>query len=861
MAHGIKLIQAGVTLAPGTAVHPAPITVAEDILCFLSFTGASTTYVWTLSRPTGSTAVISSETSPGPSFMPDISGGAYTVTLIDDQGNVYVLDVQQASGSPIPGQGGTAALIVSVSWWGAQTANYFNDADGKWYVDSGFITEADDDAAKIQSAIDYVHDRGGGSVYVNGVWYLKDAPTGAHREFVVAKSNVTIYGDGEPSKICVGPGQVALGTGYGAIIGQLDYTTPANYVNDFHVSNVTFDHNSDFNQFPSPSWAGMGTFGALTYAVGIWAGSYISYENITIDNHNGIFGLGAGTYGFPDRMTDVRVKTIRFRNAHDDPNSGDSSKVAISATRFTVDDVVGVGEALPAPGNLATLSELHGFYWSASGIEAIDMGRALNIGADNTDATNFTVRGLKVTRCYAAITLYQGFGHSLRNFEIAGVSGTLRPSSTPGGDELGINVAINANQLWKEGRGLFDFKIHDVDLALDGTSAGGLSCAVYIAANTGDGVNGGGGEIYNIRGRGFGTAVVYSQPQNPVHIGLVRTFTVNASTNVVTLSDGTNVADAQAYVVTSSGALPAGLTSGQTVWIRDKSGATCQFAASVDGDAIDFTTTGSGTHTATQTSSNIVGDLHIHHVRGDNCGLYGVAVGSSSAEAAAVYRRLKVHHVFATDNRGGSSALQIGTYISAFCDANSAYWDNDAVGHVSAIQQVNTATFPTTGNRLEDKTLRTVTLPHNGVGVTAEDGVHLINGTAAAAGAQQQSPALLWTGQGWKTDAGGGSEIVRARVYIEPVQGTAHASSRLRFDFEIAGVSNTFAFLTSAGTLLLVGGLIVGVDQTQFLSGSGSPEGVVSARRGSLYADYTNGENYIKNTGAGNTGWKLVTHA
>ncbi len=42
---------------------------------------------------------------------------------------------------------------------------------------------------------------------------------------------------------------------------------------------------------------------------------------------------------------------------------------------------------------------------------------------------------------------------------------------------------------------------------------------------------------------------------------------------------------------------------------------------------------------------------------------------------------------------------------------------------------------------------------------------------------------------------------------------------------------------------------------------AGSPEGVVSAGLGSLASDTTNGELYIKKTGTGNTGWKLVTHA
>lgn len=44
-------------------------------------------------------------------------------------------------------------------------------------------------------------------------------------------------------------------------------------------------------------------------------------------------------------------------------------------------------------------------------------------------------------------------------------------------------------------------------------------------------------------------------------------------------------------------------------------------------------------------------------------------------------------------------------------------------------------------------------------------------------------------------------------------------------------------------------------------SGAGTPEGAVTASPGSLYSDTTNGEVYVKNTGSGNTGWKIITHA
>jgi hypothetical protein len=61
------------------------------------------------------------------------------------------------------------------------------------------------------------------------------------------------------------------------------------------------------------------------------------------------------------------------------------------------------------------------------------------------------------------------------------------------------------------------------------------------------------------------------------------------------------------------------------------------------------------------------------------------------------------------------------------------------------------------------------------IGATQSDayGLNLVNSTAAAAGAQQYSPPVHWTGYGWKTDATAASQSVEFRAYVQPVQGTS----------------------------------------------------------------------------------------
>ena len=51
-------------------------------------------------------------------------------------------------------------------------------------------------------------------------------------------------------------------------------------------------------------------------------------------------------------------------------------------------------------------------------------------------------------------------------------------------------------------------------------------------------------------------------------------------------------------------------------------------------------------------------------------------------------------------------------------------------------------------------------------------------------------------------------------------------------------------------------------DKLAFIfTNAGTPEAAVTAAVGSICFDTTNGVAYIKKTGTGNTGWKLVTQA
>lgn len=79
------------------------------------------------------------------------------------------------------------------------------------------------------------------------------------------------------------------------------------------------------------------------------------------------------------------------------------------------------------------------------------------------------------------------------------------------------------------------------------------------------------------------------------------------------------------------------------------------------------------------------------------------------------------------------------------------------------------------------------TLTRTSLGATRSDGWALVNSTAAAAGAQQSSPALSFKGFGWKTNSTAESQAVNFHAWLLPVQGTANPTGLLKFTAVVNG--------------------------------------------------------------------------
>jgi len=137
------------------------------------------------------------------------------------------------------------------------------------------------------------------------------------------------------------------------------------------------------------------------------------------------------------------------------------------------------------------------------------------------------------------------------------------------------------------------------------------------------------------------------------------------------------------------------------------------------------------------------------------------------------------------------SVLFIGSGVLAEDNANF-FWDD-------------------TNNRLGIGTSTPLARQHtvvNAIGASPAlaSGLLLDNQTAAAAGAQQYSPALYLRGRGWKTTATAASQTVDLRIQNVPVQGTTAPTGQMQFGYSINGGAFVNAMTVSSLGVLAVTG-------------------------------------------------------
>ncbi len=104
---------------------------------------------------------------------------------------------------------------------------------------------------------------------------------------------------------------------------------------------------------------------------------------------------------------------------------------------------------------------------------------------------------------------------------------------------------------------------------------------------------------------------------------------------------------------------------------------------------------------------------------------------------------------------------------------------------------------------IETAAVFTLTMPT--LGVASTDGICLTNSTDAADGAQQWSPRLRFSGQGWKTDSTAESPTLNWLVENQTVQGAANPTSNLVFSSQVNGGGYTSALTLGSNQHAAVG--------------------------------------------------------
>ncbi len=168
----------------------------------------------------------------------------------------------------------------------------------------------------------------------------------------------------------------------------------------------------------------------------------------------------------------------------------------------------------------------------------------------------------------------------------------------------------------------------------------------------------------------------------------------------------------------------------------------------------------------------------------------------------------------------------------------------------------------TTPNTITGTTTNTLKFVFNGLGTTITDGAGhwLANTTAAAAGAQQWSPSMVWEGQGWKTNATAESQSVKVRNVLTPAQAAANPNVLFYWQYSInGGAYTTFMLydqlsnqLTIPQTLFYNGSMVLRSGGTQSVTiGNGTSAlaiGAVSFQNQNSYLNTSTAVNHISSS-------------
>lgn len=151
----------------------------------------------------------------------------------------------------------------------------------------------------------------------------------------------------------------------------------------------------------------------------------------------------------------------------------------------------------------------------------------------------------------------------------------------------------------------------------------------------------------------------------------------------------------------------------------------------------------------------------------------------------------------ANDGDSGQVLQTDGSGVASWATVSASPGGSD-----TQIQFNDSSAFGGDADLVYNKTTNLLSAINAGIGATSTASLLLTNTTAAAAGAQQWSPAIQLTGQGWKTAATAASQTVDWRIENIPVQGSSAPTTVLSFSPQVnaGGFAGGFQIGSSSAT-------------------------------------------------------------
>lgn len=189
---------------------------------------------------------------------------------------------------------GNAVMISSI--WGGIIVNvkaspYLAKGDG-----------ISDDAPAIQAAIDAAYASGGGTVFIPKGTFRLITRQGTQQVYIRPRSNVNIVGNGDTSILIADDGVNTTST-FNVIRHVSDDTYTS--IDNVEFRNFKIDCNGLNNLVPN------GSPNKDNVAIGIWQGSNILVDNITVVNN-----AGRQCFSFGNNTSPHSISNLRITNCH-----------------------------------------------------------------------------------------------------------------------------------------------------------------------------------------------------------------------------------------------------------------------------------------------------------------------------------------------------------------------------------------------------------------------------------------------------------------------------------------------------------------------------------------------------------------